>query len=198
MTKRLARLTVSAILALSMLLFAGTPPANAGGPILVGAGSTWSEIAIDQWRGDVYRYGLQINYQGVGSTTGRQFFIADTVDFAVSEIPFQPEDGTFTRKYAYLPIVAGGTSLMYNLHSPSGAQIRNLQLSSATIAGIMTGQITNWNDPRITARRCPTCRSKSWSAPTARAPRHSCRRTSSRCSRRPGRSSPRRAGSPMR
>ena len=34
---------------------------------MVGAGSTWSQIAIDQWRSDVYRYGLQ----GFAALSGR-------------------------------------------------------------------------------------------------------------------------------
>ena len=96
------------------------------------------------------RLGLSVNYQGVGSTTGRQFFAAGTVDFGVSEIPFQSDDPPNHRAFDYLPIVAGGTSMMYNLKTPSGNQIRNLKLSPATIALIFTGKITNWSDSRIT------------------------------------------------
>ncbi|HUL85033.1 MAG TPA: phosphate ABC transporter substrate-binding protein PstS [Actinomycetota bacterium] len=127
-------------------------PARADGPAILGAGSTWSQIAIDQWRADVYRYGVQVNYQGVGSTTGRQFFAAGTVDFAASEIPFMvPPDPPVSRSYVYLPDVAGGTSMMYNLTSPSGQQIRDLRLTPATIAAIFTGKITTWSDKRIEA-----------------------------------------------
>src|SRR5262249_43764027 len=82
-------------------------------PEVRGAGSTWSENAIQQWRADVARFGLKVNYQGVGSTAGRTFFIQNQIDWAVSEIPFQP--GENASNFAYLPIVAGGTSLMYNL-----------------------------------------------------------------------------------
>src|SRR5205814_1778813 len=40
--------------------------ANAGSsPTIYGAGSTWSQIALDQWRVDVARtLGLSVNYQG--------------------------------------------------------------------------------------------------------------------------------------
>lgn len=89
--RRIARVSAfvtSFLLAIGMQL-ATLSPARADGPAILGAGSTWSQIAIDQWRADVYRYGLQVNYQGVGSTTGRQFFAAGTVDFGASEIPFQ-------------------------------------------------------------------------------------------------------------
>ena len=140
-------------LALAIVLgVAGAPDAaEATGPTILGAGSTWSQIAIDQWRSDVTHLGLSVNYQGVGSTSGRQFFAADTVDFAVSEIPFQPDDPPNHRAFDYLPIVAGGTSMMYNLKSASGEQVRDLRLSPATIALIFTGKITRWSDPRIQA-----------------------------------------------
>ncbi len=130
-------------------LLAGAAPAAAS-PTILGAGSTWSQIALDQWRYDVVSQGLTVNYQGVGSTQGRQFFAAGTVDFAVSEIPFQDGEPV-NRAFKYLPIVAGGTSMMYNVPGPGGDQVRNLRLSPPTIAGIFTGQITNWNDKRITA-----------------------------------------------
>lgn len=121
-----------------------------------GAGSTWSQIAIDQWRADVARQGLTVNYQGVGSTSGRVFYYNGQVDFGVSEIPFNNDGGVdeirlaSARPYAYMPIVAGGTSFMYNLKI-NGKQVRNLQLSPASIAKIFTGVITNWSDPSIKA-----------------------------------------------
>ncbi|HTG46303.1 MAG TPA: phosphate ABC transporter substrate-binding protein PstS [Actinomycetota bacterium] len=149
--RRLLAFVASLALAIgSQMLFLS--PAQATGPAILGAGSTWSQIAIDQWRADVYRFGLQVNYQGVGSTTGRQFFAAGTVDFAASEIPFQvPPDPPVQRSYVYLPDVAGGTSMMYNLTAPSGQQIRDLRLTPPTIAAIFTGKITNWSDHRIEA-----------------------------------------------
>lgn len=122
-----------------------------------GTGSTWSQNALDQWRKNVAsNYGMTVNYSGTGSSAGRRDFIAGTVDFAVSEIPFQsaPEDGSSPevppRGYAYMPIVAGGTSFMYNLKI-GGKQVTNLRLSGANIAKIFSGQITNWNDAGIQA-----------------------------------------------
>ncbi len=86
-----------------------------------GAGSTWSQVAVDAWRADIRASGVVVNFAGTGSTDGRSQFIQATVDFANTEIPFQnpPEPGqqaeSPSRDYAYLPIVAGGTSFMYNL-----------------------------------------------------------------------------------
>lgn len=124
---------------------------------ITGTGSTWSQNALDQWRKNVAsNYGMTVNYSGVGSSAGRRDFAAGSVDFAVSEIPFQsaPEDGsapeTPPRGFAYMPIVAGGTSFMYNLKI-GGVRVSNLRLSGAVITKIFTGVITKWNDPAIKA-----------------------------------------------
>jgi phosphate transport system substrate-binding protein len=144
-----ARRLAALVLAVGFALVAPASPAQASLPPILGAGSTWSQIALDQWRYDVVSKGLTINYQGVGSTQGRQFFANGTVDFAVSEIPYDPGESRPNFHFRYLPIVAGGTSMMYNLTAPGGYQIRDLRLSNATIAGIFTGRITNWNDVAI-------------------------------------------------
>jgi phosphate ABC transporter phosphate-binding protein len=120
-----------------------------------GAGSTWSSNAIDQWRRNVQQYGMSISYAATGSSDGRNQFKAGTVDFASSEIPYgQTDNGVVdappSRGYAYLPIVAGGTSFMYNLQV-GGRKITNLRLSGETLTKIFTGRITSWNDPAIKA-----------------------------------------------
>ena len=124
-----------------------------------GSGSTWSQNALDQWRRNVQsNYAMTVDYRGQGSTAGRTDFINRSVDFAISEIPFQlqpTEKGAQPEKppvggYAYMPIVAGGTSFMYNLKI-GGKQVTNLRLAGATVSKIFAGQITNWNDPAIQA-----------------------------------------------
>ena len=145
-----------ALLLLTLLGVAAATPAQAASyePI-TGTGSTWSQNALDQWRRNVAsNYGMTVNYSGVGSSTGRRDFIQNSIDYAVSEIPFQskPEDGSApeipTRGYAYMPIVAGGTSFMYNLKI-GGKRVTNLRLSGATVTKIFTGAITKWNHPDI-------------------------------------------------
>ena len=54
------------------------------------------------------------------------------------------------RAFGYMPIVAGGTSFMYNLHI-GGKRVTNLRLSGLTLTKIFTQQITNWSDPAIKA-----------------------------------------------
>ncbi|MFM8847459.1 MAG: substrate-binding domain-containing protein [Actinomycetota bacterium] len=160
--RRLPRLTIAAALVAALVVSTGASVASASDPV-DGAGSTWSQIAVDQWRADVARQGLVVNYQGVGSTAGRVAYYQAQVDFAVSEIPFQSaqydRQGNLladetqlaaSRPYAYLPIVAGGTSFMYNLKA-NGQRITDLKLSPTTVAKIFTGQISMWNDPLIAA-----------------------------------------------
>jgi phosphate ABC transporter phosphate-binding protein len=154
---RLARL--GALVVVAALASVGVAPAHAADVYvtITGSGSTWSQNALDQWRTNVAsNYGMTVNYNGTGSSAGRNDFINQTVDFAVSEIPFQsnPEDGSPpenpTAGYAYMPIVAGGTSLMYNLKI-GGKRVTNLRLSGEVIAKIFSGQISNWNDPAVQA-----------------------------------------------
>ncbi len=120
-----------------------------------GAGSTWSANAIQQWVANVRQYGMTVDYADTGSSDGRAQYANGTVDFAVSEIPFGLEDGASqenipSRKFAYMPIVAGGTSFMYNLKI-GGAQVTSLRLSGEVITKVFTGKITTWNDPAIQA-----------------------------------------------
>jgi phosphate ABC transporter phosphate-binding protein len=152
--RRLAVLAAGAVLTLSI---AGpSVPARAATLVPVsGAGSTWSSNAMDQWIGDVNQYGIKIDFAATGSSDGRTQFKNGTVDFGVSEIPYGVTDnGTYepppSRSYAYMPIVAGGTSFMYQLHI-NGQQVTNLRLSGPVIAKIFTDSITKWNDPAIVA-----------------------------------------------
>lgn len=161
MTTRIKHLLVTVLaLAIASVATLGHSVEVAHAEVVVdGAGSTWSQIAVDQWRVDVARQGLTINYQGVGSTAGRTAYYQGQVDFAVSEIPFQTgaESGGIDevaaaagRPYAYLPIVAGGTAFMYQI-VVAGTRINDLRLSIDTLSKIFTGVITNWNDAAITA-----------------------------------------------
>lgn len=135
----------------------GADPAVAQGTFVTvsGSGSTWSQNAIAQWARNVNQYGMTITYNGVGSSAGRQQFGQGSVDFAVSEIPYglrdtgtQGADPPPERGFRYMPIVAGGTSLMYNL-TIGGQRVTNLRLSGEVITKIFTGVITTWNDPAI-------------------------------------------------
>jgi phosphate ABC transporter phosphate-binding protein len=146
-----------ALVAASMMFALPVPAASASVQVN-GAGSTWVAIALQAWAADVNARGLNINFNPVGSTSGRVFYYTDQVDFAASEIPFTPayRDSTGTvitnevqlaqhRPYAYMPDVAGGTSFMYHLNGIN----QQLNLTPDAVAKLFTGVITNWDDPEI-------------------------------------------------
>ncbi len=151
--KRAIIALAGAIVALPIVV---APPAHAASYVPVsGAGSTWSANAMDQWRRNVNQYGMRIDFQASGSSDGRNQFRNGTVDFAVSEIPYGLKDGNVvdplpSRPFAYMPIVAGGTSFMYNLKIGPN-RVTQLRLSGESIAKIFTGIITKWDDAAIKA-----------------------------------------------
>src|SRR5262249_32912583 len=153
-----ARLIAGVAAALTVLCAGFLPPQGAVAASyapISGAGSTWSYNAIHAWQTNVQQYGIQVNYNQVGSTTGRAQFGQGTVDWGASEIPYGVRDGNNfdpapNRGYAYMPDTAGGTTFMYNL-SIGTQRVTNLRLSGAVIAGIFTNKITTWNDPKIAA-----------------------------------------------
>jgi len=149
------RLVVLAFV-MGILASASAVPAAAQGFVPIsGAGSSWSFNALDQWRRNVASlYGITVQYSPTGSSDGRNQFKNGTVDFAVSEIEYGLSDGGVVdqppkgRGYAYMPIVAGGTAFMYNLHI-GRSRVTNLRLSGEVLARIFTQKITSWADPAI-------------------------------------------------
>ncbi|MFJ8785234.1 phosphate ABC transporter substrate-binding protein PstS [Streptomyces sp. NPDC102476] len=147
---------LAALLGVLAGIGAGPAAADSYTPI-AGAGSTWAENAVDEWRRAVNQYGMRISYAGTGSSDGRRQFLSGTVDFAVSDIPFQthPTDGSAAERpasgsYAYMPIVAGGTVFMYHL-TVNGKRVTNLRLSGDVVTRIFTGAVKTWDDPVIKA-----------------------------------------------
>jgi phosphate ABC transporter phosphate-binding protein len=131
------------------------PPAAAASSYapITGAGSTWAYPAIHAWIENLNQYGISNTYTPNGSSSGRTSFAGGQSDWAASEIPYGVVDGANTdsppsRGFIYIPDVAGGTTLMYNL-SINGVRVNNLRLSPDTVAGIFTNKITMWNDPAI-------------------------------------------------
>ncbi len=152
---------VAVLTVVASLAGVDTPSAHAL-PALIGGGSSFAALEIDQWRADTASapYNLSINYQSGGSTLGREQFKSGTFDFGASDIQYPPEevDGlknarcrgkTLTQCFVYVPVSAGGLAFMYNLTDSSGNRIRDLRLSRHAACGIFTGAITTWNDPEI-------------------------------------------------
>ncbi|MBV9592732.1 MAG: substrate-binding domain-containing protein [Actinobacteria bacterium] len=150
-------LAIGLALALTGLIsmIGADPAAAASHTQITGSGSSWAANAVNQWIADVNKQGLQVVFTSSGSAQGRKDFAYKTTDFGVSDIAYQgkdpitqTDDTSLGRPYAYLPIVAGGTSFPYHIGNGS-AMIRNLRLSGDTLAKIFTNQITYWDDSQI-------------------------------------------------
>ncbi|GAB7007080.1 hypothetical protein JCM18899A_45530 [Nocardioides sp. AN3] len=145
-------MTAAVVAAVACLGLAAAPAmADAYTPI-TGEGSSWAANAIDDWRASVVNAGIKVNFAATGSVAGLTGFAqGNSDDFAASDIPYGVKDTSPDppgRAFAYIPDVAGGTALMYNL-TVAGRRFTNLKLSGPTIAGIFAGSITKWNDPKI-------------------------------------------------
>ena len=144
-----------------MALIAGTVAhgtAASAAPILVplyGSGSTWSGNAMKDWIANIKDSNIVVDYNDQGSTFGRTQFYQGAADFALSEIPYGLADAFAEadlvpdhRSFAYMPVVAGGTSIMYHLRI-GGKKVTNLRLSGDTLVRIFTKEITMWDHADI-------------------------------------------------
>ena len=117
--------------------------------LINGAGSTFDTPAFAMWF-DVYSKtdpSVHFNYQSIGSGGGQKQLLAQTVDFGASDAPMTDEAmAKAPYKILHLPVVAGAVALTYNL--PGSPKLR---FDAAALAGIYLGEITKWNDPKISA-----------------------------------------------
>jgi phosphate transport system substrate-binding protein len=121
---------------------------------LTGAGATFPEPIYLEWIGQfqTLQPGVRINYQGTGSSGGREQFIAQQVDFAGSDAFMNDDDiaaaleARGCQAVLHVPTLFGGVAVAYNIPGLEG-----LTLDGDTIAGIGLGTITNVNDPAIAA-----------------------------------------------
>ena len=117
---------------------------------LNGSGSTF-QLAFQQAAIAAYKSiqpNLTVNYGGGGSGKGRTDLASGTVNFAGSDstIPDKEASNFSGKTVLYFPVVIGPITLSYNLSGVS-----NLKLTPTTIAGIFSGKIKTWNDPKIKA-----------------------------------------------
>jgi len=170
---KLSYVALSAAVAALILPAAGTSAARASAAAsyaaIDGSGSAWQAVPIDRWAEFVAAQGLVVNYNPDGNTAGRADYMQGfLVDFAASDVPFRNGHDKLGRtaaekspySYSYLPLVAGGIAIAYHL-TAHGRPVTGVRLSATTLMEIFTGQITNWDDPRITkdnGRRLPDVR----------------------------------------
>jgi phosphate transport system substrate-binding protein len=123
-------------------------PANA--QLLVnGAGATFPYPIYSKWFDEYSKVdpSVHFNYQSIGSGAGQKQILEGTVDFGASDGPMSDHSlAEAPGKILHVPTVAGADVVTYNL--PGAPSVR---LDGPAIAGIFLGNITKWNDARLTS-----------------------------------------------
>ncbi|HEX4088728.1 MAG TPA: phosphate ABC transporter substrate-binding protein PstS [Trebonia sp.] len=116
-----------------------------------GAGSTFQtnfqQGAISAFKS--VASGITVNYNPVGSGTGRSDLYANTVLYAGSDSPVPSKEASEVPKgktILYFPVQVGPIAIAYNVSGVS-----DLKLDATVLAGIFSGKITTWNDAAIKA-----------------------------------------------
>jgi phosphate transport system substrate-binding protein len=119
---------------------------------LAGAGSTFDapffDLAFPAYQQAHLSTG--ISYAAVGSSAGITRFTAGQVNFGATDVPASTTDLAAARGGPALqvPVDLGAVAVAYNVLRRNGAPLR---LTGPVLARIFLGQITQWNDPAITA-----------------------------------------------
>ncbi|ABM77857.1 ABC transporter, substrate binding protein, phosphate [Prochlorococcus marinus str. MIT 9303] len=108
-------------------------------PRLNGAGATFPAKMYARWFFDLAKSGgPQVNYQAVGSGSGRKAFIDQTVDFGASDDPMKQKDiAKVSRGLVQIPMVGGTIAFGYNWNC-------NLKLTQTQAVQVALGKIKNW------------------------------------------------------
>jgi phosphate transport system substrate-binding protein len=149
-------LVVAGALALSLLLLAGCGGGGNQGSSkgdgsgaatsINGAGASFpAPIYNAMFQQFAQDSGIQVNYQSIGSSGGREQFIQKTVEFGASDEPMKDEEEQQAGgSPQHIATVGGAVVPAYNLEG-----VQELNLSGEVLADIFLGNITNWNDPAI-------------------------------------------------
>lgn len=127
-----------------------SPRTDSGRVDLTGGGATFPYPVYTRW---FSRYhdatGVRINYQAIGSGAGVRQLVAGTLDFAATDVPLDTAERRqlAARRVRQVPMLVGGVAVTY--HLPGVRE--TLHLDAATLADILLGRITRWNDPRLVA-----------------------------------------------
>src|ERR1700675_1122177 len=115
---------------------------------ITGAGSTFVAPLVSKWTPAIgSAFGYTVQYSAVGSGAGIAAITNRQVDFGASDAPLTPDQATACKGCVQIPWALAATSIAYNV---PGSPV-HLNLDGKTISKIFLGQITNWNDPAITA-----------------------------------------------
>lgn len=129
-------------LVLSSLLILGTGLTATAAPTLNGAGASFPAKIYQRWFSDLARSGgPKVNYQSVGSGSGRKALIDQTVNFGASDDPMKASDmAKVSRGVVQIPMVGGTIAFGYN---KPGC---NLKLTQEQAVRVAMGKIKDWKE----------------------------------------------------
>ena len=109
---------------------------------LSGAGASFPAKIYTRWFSDLAKSGgPKVNYQAVGSGSGRKAFIDQSVDFGASDDPMKDKDiAKVTRGLVQIPMVGGTIAFGYN--NPDC----DLKLSQKQAVQVAMGKIQDWSE----------------------------------------------------
>ena len=127
-----------AVAALAALTFPGCAEARTR---LSGAGASFPSKIYQRWFADFAKEGgHRVNYQAVGSGSGRKSFLDETVDFGASDDPMKQGDiARAKRGMVQIPMTGGTIAFGYNM---PGCDLKLTQEQAVQVA---IGEINNWN-----------------------------------------------------
>ena len=116
-------------------------PAAIASKRLSGAGASFPSKIYTRWFFDLAKSGgPRVNYQAVGSGSGRKAFIDETVNFGASDDPMKDSDiEKVTRGLVQIPMVGGTIAFGYNYEC-------DLKLTQEQAVQVALGMIKNWKD----------------------------------------------------
>ena len=116
-------------------------PVHAG-QRLSGAGASFPSKIYSRWFSDFSKEngGHRVNYQAVGSGSGRKAFLDETVDFGASDDPMKQGDiAKAKRGMVQIPMTGGTIAFGYNMPSC------DLKLTQEQAVQVAIGEINNWS-----------------------------------------------------
>ena len=122
-------------------LAAITAPSVFAGQRLSGAGASFPSKIYTRWFADFYKQGgHRVNYQAVGSGSGRKAFLDETVDFGASDDPMKQSDiDKAKRGLVQIPMTGGTIAFGYNNSSC------DIKLTQEQAVQVAIGEINNWS-----------------------------------------------------
>ena len=108
---------------------------------LSGAGASFPSKIYSRWFSDFAKSGgHRVNYQAIGSGSGRKAFLDETVDFGASDDPMKQSDiAKAKRGLVQIPMTGGTIAFGYNM---PGCDLKLTQEQAVQIA---IGEINNWS-----------------------------------------------------